>query len=203
MPKIDKDTKQKILGAAVKVFHQNGYKGARTTLIAQEAGISRTMLHYYYSTKEALFEEVLTNTLGTVLGHLKRLLGQQQGLEQVVENLLDIVSDVLEEQPDLPSFIVNIMNESPETFLLLPLMKDDDLPAQLNGLLESGKQNGQVSPDLTGEDLLMNIYGLCAMPYLAAPYISAKENRDEAQMKTFIRQRRSKNLAFLLKGIKP
>jgi TetR/AcrR family transcriptional regulator len=94
------------------------------------------------------------------------------------------------------------MNESPELFLLLPATAEDNLPQLLNDLLEQGKQNQQVAPEITGEDLMLNIYALCAMPYLAAPYIRAKENRNEVAMTTFLRARRAKNLTFILKGIR-
>jgi TetR/AcrR family transcriptional regulator len=203
MPKIDHDTKQKILAAAEKVFHRNGFKGTRTMQIAEEAGISRTMLHYYFNTKEALFGEVLTNTLSSVFGHVQRLMEQQQDLEKVVENIVLVISDVLEEKPGLASFLVNIMNESPQMFMMLPTFEQDNLPALLNELLEAGKKKGQVSKHISGEDLILNIYALCSMPYLGAPYIKAKENRNDEDMKIFIRQRRASILDFVLKGMKP
>ena len=78
MPKIDHDTKEKILAAAEKVFHNNGFKGTRTTQIAEESGISRTMLHYYFNSKEDLFQEVLKNTLGVVMNHTHKLFQPQE-----------------------------------------------------------------------------------------------------------------------------
>jgi TetR/AcrR family transcriptional regulator len=203
MPKIDHDTKEKILAAAEKVFHRNGFKGTRTTLIAEEAGISRTMLHYYYSTKEALFEAVLSNTLGTVFAHFNRLTKERDELDKILGNLIEVLSDVLEEKPDLPSFIVNILNEAPAMLTFLPVTEQDDLPAVLDRLLTEGKAKGEVAQNVTGEDLVMNIYALCSIPYLVAPYVKQKENRSEAAMEHFIRQRRQKVLSFVLKGIKP
>ncbi len=203
MPKIDHDTKQKILEAAEKTFHRNGFKGTRTTMIAEEAGISRTMLHYYYNTKEALFQEVLTSTLSTVFSHFGRLTASGQGLEQLIENLVRVIADVLAEKPDLPSFIVNILNEAPELLTVLPVVEEDDLPAVLDGLLAEGKKNGQVAGHVTGEELVLNIYALCSLPYLGAPYIKMKENRSDEGMAVFIHQRRKRILDFVLKGIKP
>lgn len=201
MPKIDSDTKEKIRLAAEKVFHNNGYKGTRTTQIAEEAGISRTMLHYYYSTKEALFQEVLNNTLGSVFNHLKKGIREEQDLDNLIAHLIDIIADLLEEKPGLPSFIVNIMNESPELAMFLAASQEDNVPLQLDALLEEGKKKKQVAADITGEDLIMNIYMLCAGPYLGKYYIKAKENRDEAAMKTFIRERKENIKRFVLKGI--
>jgi TetR/AcrR family transcriptional regulator len=202
MPKIDHDTKQKILIAAEKVFHSNGFKGTRTTLIAEEAGISRTMLHYYYSTKEALFQEVLNNTLTVVLSHIKRLFTENKNLEELISHLVDVIADVLEEKPGLPSFLVNIMNESPDIALFMASNHEDNIPKLLDELLKKARLEGKVASDMTGEDLVMNIYALCSFPYLTATYIRAKENRDDAEMKAFIRQRKETTKAFILRGLK-
>ncbi|MBA4850392.1 TetR/AcrR family transcriptional regulator [Emticicia sp. BO119] len=203
MPKIDQDTKQKILIAAEKVFHRNGFKGTRTTQIAEEAGISRTMLHYYFRTKESLFQEILESTLNTVFFHMKRLIGEQVDLDILIEGIIEVVSDLFEDKPGLPGFIVNLFNESEELAYFLAHSREDTIPFQLNEILKNEKQQGTVSEYITGEDLIMNIYGLCAMPYLTMAYVKAKQNRDEESMKEFIRKRRSKIKAFVLNGIRP
>lgn len=203
MPKIDHDTKQKILEAAEKVFHRNGFKGTRTTMIAEEAGISRTMLHYYFRTKESLFQEILESTLNTVFFHMKRLIGEQVDLDTLVGGIIEVVSDLFEAKPGLPSFIVNLFNESEELAYFLAHSGEDTIPSQLDSILRSEKQQGNVNEEVTGEDLIMNIYGLCAMPYLTMTYVKAKENRDEQSTREFIRKRRSKIKAFVLNGIRP
>ncbi len=203
MPKIDHDTKQKILQAAEKIFHKNGFKGTRTTQIAEEAGISRTMLHYYFRTKESLFQEVLESTLNLVFSNMKRLIGQQVDLETLVDGIIEVISDLFEAKPGLPSFIVNLFNESEELAYFLAHSQEDSIPFQLEEILKYEKQRGAVSESVSGEDLIMNIYGLCAIPYLTMTYVKAKENRDVEGMKTFIRKRRTKIKAFVLNGIRP
>jgi TetR/AcrR family transcriptional regulator len=203
MPKIDHDTKEKILAAAEKVFHANGFKGTRTTLIAEEAGISRTMLHYYFSTKESLFSEVLQNTLSTVFAHLKNIIGSNKDLNSLIENLVDVFADLLEEKPGLPSFIINILNESPQMAYAFAHSKQDTVPFELEEILKIAKLKGEITENITGEDLIMNIYGLCAMPYLGATYIKVMENRTDEEMVNFIRERREKIKELILKGIKP
>ncbi|HMQ46240.1 MAG TPA: TetR family transcriptional regulator [Saprospiraceae bacterium] len=203
MPKIDHDTKQKILVAAEKVFHQNGFKGTRTAMIAEEAGISRTMMHYYFSTKEALFEAVLNSTLASVFAHFKRLNAETKSLHDFIKDLVGVISAVLEEKPHLPSFIVNILNEAPQLFILMPIVQEDNLPALLDRLLETAKAKGEVSDRIDAENLALDIYGLCALNYLVSPYVQMKENRTETQMIQFNRARKEHILEFVFKGIKP
>jgi TetR/AcrR family transcriptional regulator len=59
MVKDHKDTEEKILDAAKDVFQKKGMTGARMQEIADKAGINKALLHYYYRTKEKLFEKVL------------------------------------------------------------------------------------------------------------------------------------------------
>lgn len=51
-------TEQLILEAAEAEFLDKGYGKARTTEIARRAGVNHSMLHYYFRTKENLFEVV-------------------------------------------------------------------------------------------------------------------------------------------------
>lgn len=54
---------EKILLAAERVFAEQGYAGTSMADIARHAGLPRSNLHYYFSTKEDLYREVLVNLL--------------------------------------------------------------------------------------------------------------------------------------------
>ena len=58
------DTETKILKAAEREFLEKGYGGARTTSIAEAAGVTHAMLHYYFRTKDKLFERIVTEKMG-------------------------------------------------------------------------------------------------------------------------------------------
>ena len=51
-------TEEKILLSAKKVFYQKGLKGARMQEIADDAGVNKAMLHYYFRSKDKLFDKV-------------------------------------------------------------------------------------------------------------------------------------------------
>lgn len=55
-----KDTESEILKAAEQEFMLKGFDGTKTTSIAHAAGVTHAMLHYYFRTKEQLFERILT-----------------------------------------------------------------------------------------------------------------------------------------------
>jgi len=61
-----------IFAAATRLFAQSGYKGTNTRAIAKEAGVKQVMLHYYFGSKEQLYEAVLkfegVNMLAVIFG---------------------------------------------------------------------------------------------------------------------------------------
>jgi AcrR family transcriptional regulator len=201
MSKINQQTKEKILQAAELVFHENGFKGARTTAIARKANISRTMLHYYYRTKEDLFKEVLQNSFGHFVNYAQSLFEEKNDLKSLIEQMVDGLCDLFEEKPGMPSFFVNILNESPELITNLPFVKEEHLPKLFDVLIQKAIEKGTISTDMDGENLLINIYGLCTVPYLSAPLIQFKENRTDEEMKTFRAHRKQLIKTFIWKGL--
>ncbi|MEZ5028147.1 MAG: helix-turn-helix domain-containing protein [Ferruginibacter sp.] len=58
MKKKDKNTEQVILLAARKVFIEKGLAGSRMQDIANQAGHNKALLHYYFTSKNKLFDIV-------------------------------------------------------------------------------------------------------------------------------------------------
>ena len=58
---------RRILEAAESVFAEAGFNGATTAEIARRAAIPKANLHYYFNTKEELYQQVLTGIVNTWL----------------------------------------------------------------------------------------------------------------------------------------
>ncbi|MEO1652043.1 MAG: TetR/AcrR family transcriptional regulator [Bacteroidota bacterium] len=202
MSKFNPATQEKILQAAEKVFHENGLKGARTTLIAERAGVSRTMLHYYFRSKEDLFQEVLQISFGFFLGKAQKLFTSGSDLKGLIDNFIDLLYEILSEKPGLPSFMVNILNESPELITNLAFIQDENIPDLIEQLLKEARDKKEIQSDISGEDLILNIYGMVAMPFLTAPLIRFKEDRSPEAMQAFIHQRKEMIKSFVWNAIK-
>ena len=65
MSEKDSNTEQIILKAARKVFTHKGFDGARMQEIADEAGINKALLHYYFRSKDKLFEAIFKEVITT------------------------------------------------------------------------------------------------------------------------------------------
>lgn len=106
------ETDQQILEAARKEFQEKGYNGARMQNIADLAGISKPALHYYFRTKENLFQKIFDATLEEYLPMLNTwkndALNWQEKIELFVDSLLKYV------QEGHMLFLVREINRNPE-----------------------------------------------------------------------------------------
>jgi TetR/AcrR family transcriptional regulator len=59
-------TRTRILDAAIREFSENGLAGARTEQIAEEAGVNKALLYYYFTSKEALYAAALESVVDGV-----------------------------------------------------------------------------------------------------------------------------------------
>ena len=99
---------QQILEAAEKEFLEKGYNGARTTSIAKSAGVTHAMLHYYFRTKEQLFERFIDKKMSEVVPLLTHLFGNSDlPLVERIEKTISVHFDFIATNPDLPRFLIN------------------------------------------------------------------------------------------------
>jgi AcrR family transcriptional regulator len=61
--KITEKNRQRILEAAVRAFAQHGFKGTSVKQIADDAGLPKTNVLYYFRSKQQLYTDVLRNIL--------------------------------------------------------------------------------------------------------------------------------------------
>ena len=119
MAKVQQDTttEEKILAAARKVFIAKGMAGARMQDIADEAGINKALLHYYFRSKEKLFETIFKELSLQFLPRINSLFESELSLFEKIEIFCSEYISKMVENPFIPLFIVNEMNKQPEIFL--------------------------------------------------------------------------------------
>lgn len=98
MTRIQKAKREAILQAGLTVFSQEGFRGSTLDRIASEAGLSKPNLLYYYPSKEAIHQELLTGLLQTWLDPLRDV--DPDG--EPVEELLSYVRRKLDMARDFP-----------------------------------------------------------------------------------------------------
>ena len=94
------DKRKQILTAARKVLAQNGYAATTIALVAQEAGVSRGLLHYYFTNKEEMLAHVLKANMESILPLIRAVLEQSDSIESFSRNLVHGMKQIMEHNPD-------------------------------------------------------------------------------------------------------
>ncbi|RUT79572.1 TetR/AcrR family transcriptional regulator [Ancylomarina longa] len=201
MDKKSVETQELIIRAAKKVFAKKGLAGARMQEIADEAGINKAMLHYYYRSKDGLFEHVFQEAVIKLLRPVAAFLADDSELFQKIRNLCRHYYSVLSEYPFLPNFVMNEVNMAPER--LLKMMEIEGfVEAKENTVqkINEAIQNGVIR-SIDPRDLILNIVSLCVFPFVSKPLteklLFAGEDVDE-----LLKNRADRVADFIIASIK-
>src|SRR6185312_14461379 len=89
-PAADADTERRILDAAHAVFLRRGTAGARMQEIADEAGVNKALLHYYFRSKDRLAEAVFQRVAGTLFPPVLAVMASDAEIEDKVRRVIAI-----------------------------------------------------------------------------------------------------------------
>ena len=104
------ETEQKIFEAARDVFHRRGFDGARMQEIADKAKINKALLHYYYRSKDKLFEAVFREALKRIGPIMFEALDREIPLEKKLKMFVSNYIDLVTKHPFIPGFIMHEMH---------------------------------------------------------------------------------------------
>lgn len=141
-----KDMESRILEAAKVVFVRKGYNQTTMTDVANEAGIGRTALHYYYRTKEMLFKAIFGHLMEAILPNVRKIVGEDIPILEKMDRVVDQYIKVSQENMLFPIFVVTEMNRDPE-HLYQVILNDPEkiLPViRLRGEIEEEMNKGNL-----------------------------------------------------------
>ncbi|WNJ21357.1 TetR/AcrR family transcriptional regulator [Pontibacter sp. G13] len=159
---------ERILDAAWNIFIQKGKAAARMQEIADAAGINKAMLHYYFRSKDRLFEVVFFRALEDLLSSAAVVLGSPMPLAPKIESVVSMYIDSILERPALPLFVISEIQANPgllshEAFEKEEIQQEISLFGdQLRMAAEKGDIR-RVEP----EHLLMDLLGMIMLPFTA------------------------------------
>ena len=185
------NTEERIKQAARKVFHQKGYAATRTRDIAEEANINHAMLNYYFRSKEKLFEIVMMETMAQFFKGVGIILNDENtSLEEKIERVVANYIDLLLEEPELPTFILNEVRPNPQFFVeQTPINEALTQSVFARQYAQAVIQGIVTEPNLM--HTILNVIGLVIFPFVAKPMLSAITNLPEEQYKALMIQRKT------------
>jgi len=184
-----RNTEEKILDSARAIFIKRGFDGARMQEIADHAGINKALLHYYFRSKEKLFDAIFSDTFQQLGPSLAALFSSEIPLEVKIWKFVEDYIEVIKKYPQLPSFIINEINVNPERILDHLKFSDffdyEELKSQLQDEYEKGHI---IKVDM--EHFVVNILGLTIFPFVGKLIIQKNLKIDEASWEQFIEDRK-------------
>lgn len=199
--KKDDTTEDKILAAAQKVFISKGMAGARMQDIADEAGMNKALLHYYFKNKEQLFETIFSKISGGFWEQINAILESDDPLFDKIRNFCSVYIDKIVQNPYIPLFVMYELNQRPANFVKKIFRNNQPRPAKLILQIEAEIKAGNIRP-INAPHLLMNMISLCVFPFIGKPMFMTVMNVPEKAFNQLMQQRKSDVPDFIINSIK-
>ena len=198
----DTSTEQRILEAAKKVFIRDGLAGARMQDIANEAGINKALLHYYFRSKEKLFEVIFAEAAGRLFPTINQIFNSEEELFTKIERFCEEYLTILMDNPYLPMFVLNEIHRDPDYCLsnIFPKGLRPD-PSKFLKQIEKEIKKGAIRK-IHPMNLLMNLLSMCIFPFVAKPMMEKIMNLEPAQFEKLMEQRKNEIARFVIDSIR-
>jgi TetR/AcrR family transcriptional regulator len=168
---IKKDsTEDKILEAAKNVFVTKGMEGARMQEIADAAGINKALLHYYFRSKERLFEAIFSEIIKFAFPKITRIAQSDEPFVNKVEQVVDAYIDLLIKHPFIPGFVMKELNRDPSGLFKM-VVKFGLNPQVIFDQIQFAMDRGEII-QMPPRHLAANIISMCIFPFAARPLVS-------------------------------
>ena len=190
MKEKDEQIEVVIINAARKVFTHRGYDGARMQDIADEAGINKALLHYYFRNKEKLFMAIFMEAVQTFIPRIGEVLQMDSPLFEKIERITDIYITMLKKNPHVPMFILHELQNHPEFFLDILQNKAGIIPQKIMEQLQKEIKTGTIRP-VDFRQLFVSVISMCIFPFAAKPLLMGMLfNQDDAAWDQFLEERK-------------
>ncbi|TCD47418.1 TetR/AcrR family transcriptional regulator [Chlorobium sp. N1] len=186
----ENETEYRILRSAEEVFYRHGYDGAKMQDIADGASINKALLHYYFRSKERLFDAVFSAAVERLVPPLFLTLGSEKPLTQKIREFVDTYFDTVLEHPFLPGFVVHEMHRNPDRFRKT-IASGNLLDLEgLQAALDEGTSRGEFR-QTDAMQFLLNLLSLSAFPFIAARAMQAISALGEEEYRRTLDERRA------------
>ncbi len=202
MTENDKQTEEKIFEAATDVFIEKGMDGARMQDIANHAGINKSLLHYYYRTKDHLFNAVFEKIAGQMFKKFAPVFDEKLSLEEKIRFFFREHITFLQKNPQLPAFLLNEINRNPSR--IKKLIQQIDVN-KLWQTLEAQHKDEFKKYDITREtipQLMSTIAAISVFPFAARGILEGIFEKMNIDFNDYMEERKEYAADFVIKAIK-
>ncbi len=183
------ETENRIIEAATTVFVEKGRTGTSMQDIANEAGITRTLLNYYFRSKEKLFDLIFEKVFLRFIPEIAQLMTSEEPLKIKFERFIDRYTTILVDSPLTPIFILHELAHNPEKLVETIQSKGIDPELTIRQIEKEMERGHVIKSD--PRQLLVSLLSLIIFPFAAKPIIKPLIlGQDEKEFIRFIEQRK-------------
>jgi TetR/AcrR family transcriptional regulator len=167
-------TEQKILQAAREEFIKTGLKGARMQEIADRAGVNKALLHYYFRSKEKLYEASIRDVVETLWGTIEKQLAELKSQPDLQKYIRLFVTSYIQTMSANPLFVRIMIREVADGGTILPQLvqkvvsRFGSVPKGMILALAEQIKKGMVKK-LNPMDIFLNMMGMCLVTFVMQP----------------------------------
>ncbi len=183
------ETEGVIKSTAKEIFFQKGRLKATTQEIADEAGVNRALIHYYFRSREQLLQTVFDDAVRETRGKISAIFSSDLPFKKKISQYLDVFIDRNIRYPYMQNFIISEINQDPTKEDEYLSNKRVSLSKTIFPQLKEEIKNGNVAP-IKPEHFLANLMSMCSYPLVAKPILQRMFGFDEDGYKTFLRERK-------------
>jgi AcrR family transcriptional regulator len=201
MSENEKLTEEKIFEAATVVFEEQGLSGARMQNIADRAGINKALLHYYFRTKDHLFEAVFTKLAQKMFMKFTPIFEKNLSLEDKIRFFFREHITFMQQNPKLPGFIINEINHNPQR--IKKLLRNVDFNKLWTTIIEQHSEEIH-KYNITEETLpqiMTTIVSLSVFPFAAKGIIEVAFDNFGIDFDKYAEERKTFAAEFVIKAI--
>ena len=180
------EVEKQIIEAAKRVFLAKGYNETNMAMIAQEAGMARPAIYYYYRGKERIFDAVFDDIVRDFFPSIMDILMKEIPLHDRLTELVNAYVEQLKRNPQLPLFLIKELNRDPRLIIRQAFENPSfKFPEKVLEWYQSAIARGEVK-DVPLFSIPFTALGLILMPFLAKPAIeSLMEGRFDETLETW------------------
>ncbi len=202
MTETDRQTEERIFDAATEVFLGKGMDGARMQDIANRAGINKALLHYYYRTKDRLFNAVFEKIAGKIFSRFAPVFDKNLTLDEKIRFFFNEHISFLQSNPSLPLFILNEINRNPAR--IRRLIRDLDI-GKIWGTLAEQHREELKEYNISEESipqLMTTIASISVFPFAARGIIQGIFDKMGISFDQYIEERKKFAAEFVIRALK-
>jgi len=195
---------ESILEAAERLFLEKGFAMTSTTMIAREVGCNQSLVHYYYRSKEKLFQLVFEKYLLIFVAGLSNIGDKELSFEERLKHCVNTQFEMLQTNPEIVLFLINELTINPKRLLALKekfKILSSAILQLIGDELDAEIKNGNIRP-ISSRDFILNIFSLNLGMFFLYPIGKRLSALGVDELQGLIEQRKMENYTLIMRNLK-